>query len=648
MDILQLVSSGGDTDLIRCRIASADSDALNSVSKKKGNTPLHVAAIKNRADIAALLLDAGAAIDTKNRAGETPLLVATRERHKDCVQLLLQAGADWHASDQLGNTPMHQAARWGDQITLSLLAKYADVNIVNSSGQTPLHVATEFGHADCFFELLKHKANIRLEDRSGNTPLHLAAKEGHTEIVTALLEAGADPNGDLGYTPLYYAALNMHAECFALLLNAGAKVHSDMKHWYAGSGNLDALLLVMKVDKNTHEPDKDGRTILHLLARARGLDGDLRKLEEALCDAGMDLNMADNEGNTALHYVSESDRKADLVSALIRLGADVNARDSHAITPLHTATLEGHTGLVQLLLDNGADANVLDRNGNSLLHIAASREHPDCIRILLPLTSKGNINGHNNQGLTPLLIAAMKGDDDSVTLLLNTGADPNKLSCPETSHETLVNPLNVAISEYDVETSAALIQYGALPTGPAFDALISIYKDFQADTTDQVERFLLPRRRQLLELMLQGGMDPTLVMPEPESECGDTLLHVLCSNGAPIEDILELLEHDSSTINTKNADGDTPLASYISWAETLRIGAMRALLEYGADASIKDGKGLPLLSLLDRRPDVEPAGLRQLLIDNGADDPAQSRSPQPEQAPPAPETLPGAAPAPLM
>ena len=407
---------------------------------------------------------------------------------------------------------------------------------------------------------------------------------------------------------------------------------------------------VMKVDKNIHEPNKEGRTILHLLARVKKLHGDVSWLEAVLCDAGMDLNQTDNEGNTALHYAVGDNRKAELIRALIRLGADVNARDSHGNTPLHAAIRKGHAGadLVQLLLNAGADANVLNKFDDSPLHMALSRESQDCIKTLLPLTSEANINGHDSMGRTPLLIAVMNGDHDIVRLLFNAGADPNKSSSPEISDETPDDPLKVAISNYRADTAAILLQYGACPTESAYDALTGIYNSFEADTRDQKERSLLPVRRQLLELMLQHGLEPAQAIPA--SGNGNTLLHILCRHGAPIEDILVLLGHDKSGVNTKNANGDTPLATYISGAETLRIGVVSALLEHGADASISDGEEVSLLDLLNRRRgtrDVQ-ARLRDILIDNGADELAQPQPPQPEQAPPAPETLPGgAAPAPF-
>ena len=47
------------------------------------------------------------------------------------------------------------------------------------------------------------------------------------------------------------------------------------------------------------------------------------------------------------------------VAALLRLGADVNARDLRGDTALHLASMNGHGNCVITLLDAGANVNTL-------------------------------------------------------------------------------------------------------------------------------------------------------------------------------------------------------------------------------------------------------------------------------------------------
>lgn len=142
-------------------------------------TPLHWAAVRGFPCVAEVLLDRGAAVDTRDRDGCTPLhqlgAMANDDQADDdgsyrTAEMLLAHGAAINAKDNSGNTPLHNAASrpklWR---TVDLLISHgANVNARENAGLTPLH-------------------NAALYDGSGRP-------EGVIRILVSLLEAGMDIN----------------------------------------------------------------------------------------------------------------------------------------------------------------------------------------------------------------------------------------------------------------------------------------------------------------------------------------------------------------------------------------------------------------------------------------------------------------------
>lgn len=74
-----------------------------------------------------------------------------------------------------------------------LLVTCEDVNkVILDNGRTPLHVASDYGHAEVVDYLLSKGANVNVQDKHKITPLLNACYEGHADCVKLLLEKGAD------------------------------------------------------------------------------------------------------------------------------------------------------------------------------------------------------------------------------------------------------------------------------------------------------------------------------------------------------------------------------------------------------------------------------------------------------------------------
>jgi ankyrin repeat protein len=155
------------------------------------------------------------------------------------VSAIVDAGADINAKDNEGNTPLHFAmkrlgsrerlqAKDYEAIIQLLLAKKADVHVVNVGGATPLHTASAFRADPSGVELLIQagaEVNRKAPDSYGGwTPLHGAAARGSANIVATLLKHGADPTARdaKGMTPLQVAEQGGFVEAARVLRQAAS------------------------------------------------------------------------------------------------------------------------------------------------------------------------------------------------------------------------------------------------------------------------------------------------------------------------------------------------------------------------------------------------------------------------------------------
>ena len=179
------------------------------------------------------------------------------------------------------------------------------------------------------------------------TPLHDAVKTKDIALIARLVAEGADVNaGDSwGSTPLHEAARHNSITATEILLELGADPEAR---------------------------SKGAETPLHVLSINFGQ----AQIAARLIDFGADVNAADDDGRTALHLLTTGRFNLDLTNCLLEAEEiDLEARNKLGLTPLHRACMSGKIHLARALIKAGADVDARDPGGRTPLYWAAKREN---------------------------------------------------------------------------------------------------------------------------------------------------------------------------------------------------------------------------------------------------------------------------------
>ncbi len=143
----------------------------------------------------------------------------------------------------------------------------------------------------------------------------------------------------------------------------------------------------------------------------------------SLLREGADVNAAQGDGMTALHWAAEQDN-VGMVEMLIYAGANREAVTRLGdYTPLHLASKAGSGAAIETLLEAGSDPNAATTTGGATaLHFAAASGSARGINALLDHGAVVN-TGESASGQTPLMFAAANNRLDAVKVLLQRGAD---------------------------------------------------------------------------------------------------------------------------------------------------------------------------------------------------------------------------------
>lgn len=319
---------------------------------EKSNTVFHFASSQRDAAIVELLLrpdvlvkfSGGSSNERKetrkcllnqeNRDGLRPLELAIKKNCPEIVENLLHAGADPHHLNLKGTTFLHQAAfRGSTAIVKLLLARAAETSGEKSDLSVLMRTAILRSEKEIALMLIAHcvatgkTREIDAPDDSGKTPLLLAAEKKDITLITALLDAGANP--------------------FACSISGENVLHEISKEILINQRKTittNDTIFNIKPENSVHQKIDFSQ---------------IENLVKIFLARRVSVNDADQSGNTPA-LIAAREKNSSLVRLLLSQGANINAKNKNGHTLLHYALQNKDTDLSNFLIENGATPGVED------------------------------------------------------------------------------------------------------------------------------------------------------------------------------------------------------------------------------------------------------------------------------------------------
>ncbi|HET9843468.1 MAG TPA: ankyrin repeat domain-containing protein [Gammaproteobacteria bacterium] len=380
---------------------------------KKGNTLLHRAIEHGSNHGVRKLIREGANIEAKNNKRQTPLHLAILH-HKPRFATI------WSALLQ----SLYLKNDRADIVKFLVNEGNANVNAVDSQGDTPLILATKLAKPELVYFLLNDgKSDPRIKNRFEQNALHVAAEKGRSNIAKMLIDSNFDllNTSDLwGHTPLHLAISESQFEIVKLFLesdhacvNTADNKNKLPLHYCANQTNSAITKLVLTKSKTAiNKLSNEGFTPLHLAV----LNNRLANAKLFIQDGGADVNILFPNGESLLHYALRNHQNT-LTKLLINNNADVNEKNLDGNTPLHCALLELNFEMVEHLISEAALVNLQNNEGITPLHYAAKLGYDSAVDTLLK-SSNIDPNLKDKRGENALFYAVKSHNIHAVTALL--------------------------------------------------------------------------------------------------------------------------------------------------------------------------------------------------------------------------------------
>ena len=468
----------------------------------------------------------------------------------DEAKEIFKTKTDINATDENGDTALHVAARVNEADLVSfLIIKGADTEVRNNEGDTALHVAIKNDAIDAAKVLAIVHGDIFAKDAEENTALEIALAKG-PEWYEAMITSQTGKIRDVDGESIVHYFVKTRDE-----MAIERCIQVDVPISVRDNYGLTPLDLAFKSAENSASVRIAARL---LLAGATPVRGDFAYFEDAVRTHNMILRF--NDGQTPLH-IATIDGHTGIVDYIlkehtaVRIEDILSAQDISGATPLHEAVRYGRVDIARLLLAAGAKVNAMDSLGKTpiLLIIPASAQ-----QAMYPLLikSRANVNQKDMYGDTVLHVATMANAPvNTLALLVSNGASINE------RNKEGVTPLALAIETRHSEQVKFYSQNGA-----------DIYAEDMKGNSPLTKALESETRQMLETLITRKNIANT-------DSSGNSALHIAIAKDAPIDYIQYLIENGAD-VNARNKNGDSVLLITV---QKNRRDAGDLLLEKNAD-----------------------------------------------------------------
>lgn len=376
---------------------TGDKQAMRVLAKKPleydifGYDAIHVASLRNDVPILQLLVQAhpDAVNQVTKKDGNSPLHDACRYGSAEACRILLDAGAKWSLRNQLGEI----APSLGTKATSRVIRKWArehditDERLWSATATQRWHQLDSGEEAELMVKEVQQKQQQEVEI----APLRPSREERKLQQALALIEKEQQEKG-IGkrekskseVIPSKKSVVTSKIKSIPAIVSK-PEIVSSKKNNSTGRTKEEKSVSPVRpsavLDTKWRDPET-GQSQLH-----RAAARDQRDLANALLEAdGNLLSVEDREGQTAIHVACREGQsrvlKALLASARnLYLNQIIDQVDTQGRTPLHLASLHNHPRLIRVLLHADARMDIRDANGKLAYDLASGEGRADFERI---------------------------------------------------------------------------------------------------------------------------------------------------------------------------------------------------------------------------------------------------------------------------